>query len=115
MPMPKYLYHATPRLNAESIARNGLEPRSVGGESAAYLCMSGKESGAVTLKNQASDILFRVDSANLNAEAWSERGAGKSEWRSTDGIPPVHLEYRRNLGNASQKTWRKASVYPLGV
>ena len=113
--MPKYLYHATNKHNAKSIARNGLEPRSVGGESAAYLCMSGRESGAVTLKNQASDILFRVDSANLNAEAWSERGAGKSEWRSTDGIPPVHLEYRRNLGTASQKTWRKASAYPLGV
>lgn len=43
------------------------------------------------------------------------RGAGKSEWRSAEGIPPEHLEYRRNLGNASQKTWRKASVYPLGV
>lgn len=115
MPIPKYLYHATPKLNAASIATTGLKPRSVGGEDAAYLCMSGKESGAVTLGNQASDIIFRVDSAHLNAESWSERGAGKSEWRSTDSIPPEHLEYRRNLGNSSQKTWRKASVYPLGV
>ena len=115
MPMPKYLYHATPKLHAASIAKSGLEPRSAGGEETAYLCMSGKESGAATLGSQASDIIFRAESANLNAEAWSERGAGKSEWRSADGIPPEHLEYRRNLGNASQKTWRKASVYPLGV
>ena len=40
--------HATPKLHAESIARNGLEPRSVGGESAAYLCMSGAEHGRHT-------------------------------------------------------------------
>ncbi len=107
--MPKYLYHATPKLNAASIAKNGLQPRSVGGEDTAYLCMSGKESGAVTLGSRANDIIFRAESAKLNAESWREIKTN-AEWRSKDGIPPEHLEYRRNLGDASQKTWRLESA-----
>lgn len=115
MSLPNYLYHATPKIYGQSIADNGLQPRSVGGEESSYLCMSGKESGAVTLRSQASDIIFRVKKANLNETDWEERGAGKSEWRSTSGIPANVLEYRRNLGTNSQKTWRAAKNYPEGL
>ncbi len=115
MPMPEYLYHSTPKPNAASIASSGLQPRSVGGEEIAYLCMSGTESGAVTLGAQASDIIFRVQSSELNSDGWSERGAGKKEWRSTEGILAKDLEYRRNLGSSSQQTWRPASNYPKGM
>lgn len=115
MPMPPYLYHATPVGNAESIVRNGLEPRSVGGEANRYLSMSGTERGATTLGSQASDIIFRVQSRNLNADLWSRRGAGDNEWRSTEGIDARFLEYRRNLGNDVQTTWRSAANYPQGI
>jgi hypothetical protein len=115
MSMPTYLYHATLKIYAQSIADNGLQPRSVGGEKTKYLCMSGTESGATTLGAQASDIIFRVKSLNLNASSWSKRGAGKQEWRSTEGIDRDFLEYRRNLGTESQKTWRPASSFPIGM
>ena len=115
MPMPICLYHATPKVHAQSIVTNGLKPRSVGGEEIAYLCMSGTEVGAVTLGSQASDIIFRVKSSKLKSGDWSERGAGKNEWRSTIDIPGNDLEYRRNLGDPRQKTWRAANEYPKGM
>ena len=59
-----------------SIAANGLQPRSVGGEETPYLCMSGK-SGAVTLRSQASDIIFRVKKADLDEADWEEEGLEK--------------------------------------
>jgi len=114
-PMPPYLYHATPKGNGASIAKSGLQPRSVGGSKTTYLCMSGAEAGAATLGSQASDIIFRVETSKLNAASWSESGAGKKEWRSTDTIAASALEYRRNLGNATQKTWRGALLYPQGL
>ena len=109
MSMPTYLYHATPKTYAQSILDTGLQPRSVGGEETTYLCMSGTESGATTLGRAASDIIFRVKSSNLDVKSWSKRGAGKQEWRSKEGIDKDLLEYRRFLGNESQKTWRKRS------
>jgi RNA:NAD 2'-phosphotransferase (TPT1/KptA family) len=113
--MPKYLYHATSEKNGEAIAKDGLQPRSKGGQPGAYLCMSGSEKGATTLGAQASDIIFRVDRSKLIASSWNKRGAGKEEWQSKEGIPAASLEYRRNLGNEVQKTWRKASLYPRGL
>ncbi len=107
--MPTYLYHATPKTNAQSILDTGLQPRSVGGEETTYLCMSGTESGATTLGRAASDIIFRVNFSNLDAKSWSKSGAGKQEWRSKEGIDKDLLEYRRYLGKESQKTWRKRS------
>ncbi|KPF67248.1 hypothetical protein IP84_13970 [beta proteobacterium AAP99] len=77
--------------------------------------MSGAESGAVTLVSQASDVIFRVKTTHLNATKWVEQGAGKKEWRGTEGVPRTVLEYRRNLGTSVQKTWRSASVYPKGL
>jgi hypothetical protein len=115
MPLPDYLYHATPKANATSIAMNGLQPRSKGGQAEAYLCMSGSKQGAVTLGAQASDIIFRVHKSSLNEDAWQKTGAGKEEWRSNEGIPAASLEYRRNLGNSIQKTWRPANLYPTGM
>lgn len=112
-PMPTYLYHATPKENAASIARNGLQTRS--GQDEAYLCMSGSEQGATTLGRRANDIIFRVKSSSLNALSWNYSGAGKEEWRSDVGIPAADLQYRRFLGNSIQKTWRKASLYPRGM
>lgn len=108
--LPRYLYHATRRQNAESIAREGLKPRSVGGSEGSYLCMSGTESGAKTLGSQASDIIFRVSRDYLDAGSWSKQGAGKQEWRSTETIPADHLECRRNLGSAQQRAWKAASA-----
>jgi hypothetical protein len=113
--MPKYLYHATPKSNADSIAKHGLKPRSVGGKVSEYLCMSGSESGARTLGGRANDIIFRVKFSSLNASSWSKTGAGKDEWRSTEDINADHLEYRRNLGTPTQRTWRKAKLFPTGV
>lgn len=115
MPMPPYLYHATPEGNAQSITQNGLEPRSVGGEERPYLSMSGTLQGATTLGRQASDIIFRVQSVNLNANLWSQRGAGNNEWRGTEVIAPQFLEYRRNLGNSTQTQWRAVNLYPQGI
>jgi len=117
MPKKEYYYHATPKKNGASIAENGLKPRSVGGEATSYLCMSGTESGAITLGSQASDIIFRADRSELESENWRKVGAGKDEWRTSDqdGIPNTKLEYRRNLGTNSQKTWRSASDYPKGL
>jgi hypothetical protein len=77
--------------------------------------MSGVESGAVTLVSQASDVIFRVDTTRLNATKWVQQGAGKKEWRGTEGIPQTALEYRRNLGSKVQTKWRSASVYPKGL
>lgn len=115
MPMPTYLYHATPKVRAETIAKEGLQPHSVGGKaSSPYLCMAGKEGEAITLKNQASDIIFRVKGSDLQESHWAKIGAN-SEWRSTDSIPANKLEYRRNLGTPAQKTWRAAATYPLGT
>ena len=113
MPMPPYLYHATPEGNAGSIARNGLEPRSGGGEK--YLSMSGTEQGATTLGRQASDIIFRVNTKNLDLSLWCRAGAGENEWRGTETIVPRYLEYRRNLGSSVQRTWRSAANYPQGI
>ena len=115
MPVPTYLYHATSNLHAATIAIGGLEARSVGRAAEAYLCMSGTEAGARTLQGKASDIIFRVKGSSLDVASWSQRGAGQNEWRSTEGIAAASLEYRRNLGTATQTTWRSASVYPLGV
>ena len=105
MPLPKYLYHATAIEIAKEIAKTGLEARS-GGESSKYLCMSGVESGAITLKNKASDIIFRVATSKLNENEWTKDGAGKEEYRSLNGIEASKLEYRRNLGSDDQITWR---------
>jgi len=113
MPMPKHLFHATPKTNAQGILDTGLQPRSVGGAETSYLCMSGTEDGATTLGRAASDIIFRVESSDLDAKSWSKSGAGKQEWRSTEGIDKDLLEYRRFLGNKSQKTWRKRSLNPV--
>lgn len=121
MTMPAHLYHATPAIYAASIAATGLQPRSVGGGAVSpYLCMSGTESGAATLGSNSSDIIFRVKSSNLNASKWIKSGAGKAEWRSTDTIPAVHLQYRRRmakrvLGKPIPNQWRNASLYPLGT
>ncbi len=114
-PMPTYLYHATLKENAASIARTGLQPRSKGGQEEAYLCMSGSEQGATTLGRRANDVIFRVKSSSLNALTWNYAGAGKEEWRSDIGIPAADLQYRRNLGTPIQKTWRSASLYPRGM
>lgn len=118
MPMPVYLYHATTKANAKFIigrSGTGLEPRSVGGEEDKYLCMSGTEKGAATLGAQASDVILRVKSADLDADTWSERGAGKKEWRSTEGVPKDKLEYRRNLGTPEQIRWRSYLEWPAGL
>ena len=108
--MPLYFYHATPSVNARSIALRGLQPRSVGG-AGPYLCMSGIESGATTLGRAASDIIFRVASWNLDRASWQRVGAGLNEWRSTAAIPPQGLEFRRYLGSVEQQRWRPASEY----
>jgi len=114
-PMPPYLFHATPKENAGSIAGTGLQPRSVGGSTTKYLCMSGVESGAATLGARANDVIFRVATSKLSAANWKEHGAGKKEWRSTDSVPAAALEYRRNLGTPDQKKWRSAVQYPQGI
>lgn len=111
MPMPKYLYHATPNRNAQMIANNGLEPRSGNNK---YLCMSAREKGARTLGGRANDIIFRVESTNLNSAQWTASGVGDREWRSTTRIEPRFLEYRRNLGTPFQRTWRPATDYRAG-
>ena len=116
MPMPDYLYHATPKTNAQGIVDNGLEPRSVGGEDTKYLCMSGTEDGAVTLGARANDVIFRVNSSLLTAGLWGERGAGKKEWRGTEKISADFLEYRRNLAKTGFETaWRDKNEYPIGI
>ena len=104
--LPAYLYHATSAGNAATIADNGLEPRSEGGEDGLYLCMSGKESGARTLEGRASDIIFRVARGSLNAGSWYKKGAGAEEWRSREAVPGDIMMYRRNLGTLDQTTWR---------
>ncbi len=107
--LPRYLYHATAFGNAVSIARNGLQARSVGGSEVPYLCMSGELSGATTLERRASDIIFRVSSDKLDRKIWSKSGAGKSEWRSTSGVNKGKLEYRRFLGTKEQLQWKSAA------
>jgi len=111
VPLPKYFYHATSKDNAESIARSGLQPRSVGGQTGQYLCMSAKQTGAVTLKNQASDIIFRVETSKLDdPHSWIPKGAGDKEWRSLAGVPGILLEYQRKIGRTPlEKSWRAAS------
>jgi RNA:NAD 2'-phosphotransferase (TPT1/KptA family) len=109
--MPTYLYHATAKENVLSIKASGLEPRSVGGSPVKYLCMSGTESGAITLGNKASDVKLRVKCSELNISEWSESGAGKKEWRSDKGISSDKLECRRNLGSEEQKKWVAIKVY----
>ncbi len=103
MPVPTYLYHASPEENLGSIRQNGLMPRS---GAPAYLCMSAVESGAICLKSKASDLVFRVEYSGLDQTKWKEIGAGKKEWRGTETIPANKLQYRRFLGSPEQKTWR---------
>jgi hypothetical protein len=103
--MPPFLYFATSKENATTIAKSGLPAQS---------SMTGVEGYATTLRAQASDIIFRVASAKLNAGNWKESGAGRKEWRG-DSIPAASLEYRRNLGTPAQRTWRGAIFYPQGM
>ena len=110
MPLPNYLYHAAPIDVAALIAEDGLQPRS-GKDDDKYLCMSGSENGATTLKAKASDIIFRVKSSHLNEADWSKQGAGREEWRSKQGIEASVLEFRRNLGDRDQLMWRSVAFF----
>ncbi len=120
--MPTYLYHAAPWKNpkgvmvAKAIAGNdgsGLKPLS-GKEGDKYLCMSEKESGAVTLNPRANDIIFRVLFSSLNEDNWKKIGAGKGEWRGEGvSIPRNLLFYRRKLGTKAQTSWKSALLFPL--
>ena len=99
---PPFLYHAAPKDIAALIMTGGLEVRSECVEGK-RLCMSGIESGATTLKRQASDVVFRVDTSKLDRAAWDKRGAGKVEWRSAAGIAPEQLQWKRFLNG---KGWQ---------
>ena len=114
MTKPDYLYHAAPIESAKQIARHGLEMRS-GTATDKYLCMSAKESGATTLRGQATDIIFRVPFAHLDSDVWAEAGAGKAEWRGKQNIAESLLEYRRNFGNDTQKKWKPIAKWPLNT
>jgi hypothetical protein len=112
--MPTYLYHATSSEVAPLVTANGLLCRSKGNkdDNTLYLCMSAQESGATTLQRKANDVIFRVVYTDLNSSAWKAIGAGQKEWRGTEPVGVNKLEYRRYLGNASQKTWRKVIEQP---
>jgi RNA:NAD 2'-phosphotransferase (TPT1/KptA family) len=124
MPLPKHLYHATPLKFAEAIATGGLQPRS---GAPAYLCMSGKLSGATTLGRQSSDIVFRVETTQAMNADWVPQGAGKAEWRSKEGIAADCLKYVRysigreylrrtkKLRRDNPIPWKEAKNFPAGL
>lgn len=71
--------------------------------------MSGQLAGATTLERRASDVVFRVNTANLNAALWNSSGAGAAEWRGTETIPAANLQWRKFLGGVA---WQNAAANP---